>query len=183
MRSDARRRREALLLAARESFSRSGYLVPLEEIAERAGVSRATLYRRFPDRMALVLAIFDEELEQTRVWLAKGLTLKEVVSTIALESAPTFLLYSRLAADMPLVGPNLVAFERLGERFRAMLEPYVRRAYEDRALRREFGAKEVMLCIRMIGGVLTAHMSQAEMRAVADEAVAVLFDGLSPKTD
>jgi AcrR family transcriptional regulator len=61
-RKDAVERRDALLLAAAEAFAEQGYNVPLDVIAERAGVGRATLYRNFPDRTALALAVFEDQL-------------------------------------------------------------------------------------------------------------------------
>jgi AcrR family transcriptional regulator len=57
MRADARRNRERIMAAAREVFERDGAAAALEEIARRAGVGIATLYRHFPDRAALVRAV------------------------------------------------------------------------------------------------------------------------------
>jgi len=54
MREDARRNRERLLAAARDVFVEQGANAPLDDIARRAGVGIATLYRRFPDRPALL---------------------------------------------------------------------------------------------------------------------------------
>lgn len=64
LRADAERNREAILEAAREVFSRDGTDASLEEIARRAGVGIATLYRRFPNRTDLIDALFgDKALE------------------------------------------------------------------------------------------------------------------------
>src|SRR5712691_6900335 len=57
LRADARRNREHVLAAAREVFVEHGPDAPLDEIARRAGVGIATLYRRFPDRAALLRAV------------------------------------------------------------------------------------------------------------------------------
>ena len=54
LRQDAQRNRERILEAARETFREQGLDAPLEEIARRAGVGIATLYRRFPTRDALI---------------------------------------------------------------------------------------------------------------------------------
>ena len=54
MRADARRNREAIVVAARELFAERGAAVEISDIAERAGVGVGTLYRRFPDKEALV---------------------------------------------------------------------------------------------------------------------------------
>jgi len=62
-RADARRNRELLLVAAKEVFSERGPDAPLDEVARRAGVGSATLYRHFPDRRELLIAVYaDEEL-------------------------------------------------------------------------------------------------------------------------
>lgn len=53
-RADALRNRERIVAAAREMFVEFGPDVPLDEIARRAGVGNATLYRHFPDRTELI---------------------------------------------------------------------------------------------------------------------------------
>ncbi|WP_078860642.1 TetR/AcrR family transcriptional regulator [Streptomyces sp. NRRL F-2747] len=53
-RADAVRNRERILVAAREVLVEQGSGAPFDEIARRAGVGNATLYRHFPDRAALV---------------------------------------------------------------------------------------------------------------------------------
>ncbi|MGC5343581.1 TetR/AcrR family transcriptional regulator [Streptomyces sp. DT24] len=53
-RADALRNRERIVTAAREMFVEFGPDVPLDEVARRAGVGNATLYRNFPDRAALI---------------------------------------------------------------------------------------------------------------------------------
>ena len=66
MRADARRNLEQLLAAARDLVAEKGAGVALEEVAQRAGVGIATLYRRFPDRTALLRGVVLDALEQTR---------------------------------------------------------------------------------------------------------------------
>lgn len=57
LRADARRNRDKVLRAAREAFAASGYDVPLDEIAARAGVGPGTVYRHFPSKEALFEAV------------------------------------------------------------------------------------------------------------------------------
>jgi len=66
MRADARRNLEQLLAAARDLVADKGAGVALDEVAQRAGVGIATLYRRFPDRTALLRGVVLDALEQTR---------------------------------------------------------------------------------------------------------------------
>ncbi|GAA2528888.1 TetR/AcrR family transcriptional regulator [Winogradskya humida] len=81
IRADAERNRVALLEAAREVFSEHGLDAPLDDIAKRAGVGSATLYRRFPNRQELIWEVFadrmaeylraaDEALTGTDPWTA-----------------------------------------------------------------------------------------------------------------
>jgi len=67
MRADARRNLEQLLTAARDLVAERGAGVALDDVAHRAGVGIATLYRRFPDRTALLSGVVLDALEQTRV--------------------------------------------------------------------------------------------------------------------
>src|SRR5437016_445533 len=57
LRADAARNREKVLRAARVAFAESGYGVPLDEIAARAGVGPGTVYRHFPAKEALFEAV------------------------------------------------------------------------------------------------------------------------------
>ena len=57
MRADARRNRERVLAAAREAFAESGFGVPLDAIAARAGVGPGTVYRHFATKEALFEAV------------------------------------------------------------------------------------------------------------------------------
>jgi AcrR family transcriptional regulator len=57
LRADATRNRERIVAAAQEAFIEFGPDVPLDEIARRAGIGNATLYRHFPDRRELVRSV------------------------------------------------------------------------------------------------------------------------------
>ena len=57
MRADAARNHEKILLAAEEIFALDGAMVPIDIVAERAGVGIGTLYRHFPTKEALYEAI------------------------------------------------------------------------------------------------------------------------------
>lgn len=62
-RADARRNREKILRTAREAFAASGYGVPLDEIAARAGVGPGTVYRHFPAKEALFQEVITAQVE------------------------------------------------------------------------------------------------------------------------
>jgi len=65
LRADARRNHGQLLRAARDVLVERGAGAPLDEIARRAGVGIATLYRRFPSRPALLRAVVVDALQRT----------------------------------------------------------------------------------------------------------------------
>ncbi|MFD5628498.1 TetR/AcrR family transcriptional regulator [Streptomyces sp. NPDC127072] len=67
LRSDALDNRERILDAARALFSADGLDVPMREIARRAGVGPATLYRRFPTKQTLVTEAFADQVHACRV--------------------------------------------------------------------------------------------------------------------
>jgi AcrR family transcriptional regulator len=64
LRKDAQRTRRLVLDAARQLFADRGVEVGFDEIARAAGVGVGTVYRRFPDRDALIDAVFADRLEE-----------------------------------------------------------------------------------------------------------------------
>jgi AcrR family transcriptional regulator len=62
LRVDAERNRARVVAVAREVFAEQGLGVPMTEIARRAGVGIATLYRRFPTPEDLIVATFAEKM-------------------------------------------------------------------------------------------------------------------------
>jgi AcrR family transcriptional regulator len=64
-RADAVRNAAAILEGAKAVFAESGVDAPMREIAARAGVGVATIYRSYPQRSDLIVAVFRRELEAT----------------------------------------------------------------------------------------------------------------------
>jgi AcrR family transcriptional regulator len=62
-RADAQRNEEALLAAAATVFVKSGVEAPVRDIAEEAGVGMGTIYRHFPTRADLVVAVYRYQVE------------------------------------------------------------------------------------------------------------------------
>lgn len=62
LRADARRNVESLVAAAKNVFATSGVDAPVREIADMAGVGLGTLYRHFPKRSDLIVAVFCHEI-------------------------------------------------------------------------------------------------------------------------
>ncbi|MCX4411378.1 TetR/AcrR family transcriptional regulator [Streptomyces sp. NBC_01764] len=62
-RADARRNKETLLDAAAAVFVTSGVEAPVRDIAARAGVGTGTIYRHFPTRADLIIAVYRHQVE------------------------------------------------------------------------------------------------------------------------
>lgn len=62
-RADAQRNLDSLLEAAKTVFAEAGVDAPVRDIASRAGVGIATVYRHFPDRAELIAAVYRREID------------------------------------------------------------------------------------------------------------------------
>ncbi|MGW0391198.1 TetR/AcrR family transcriptional regulator [Streptomyces sp. NPDC003042] len=85
-RADAVRNRERILIAAREMLVELGAEAPLDEIARRAGVGNATLYRHFPDRPTLVRHVVLHVMDRVAT-LAETVLAEEVLAAEGLAEA------------------------------------------------------------------------------------------------
>jgi AcrR family transcriptional regulator len=64
LRKDAERNRQRILAAAGEVFAEAGLAASLDAVAERAGVGVGTVYRRFPDKEALIDALIEARIDE-----------------------------------------------------------------------------------------------------------------------
>ncbi|WP_082310299.1 TetR/AcrR family transcriptional regulator [Nonomuraea sp. SBT364] len=76
-RTDSARNAAALLAAAKDLFGEHGTEVALDDVARRAGVGNATLYRHFPTRCDLIVAVYADEVTAL---CARGTALLESAS-------------------------------------------------------------------------------------------------------
>ncbi|HKG50152.1 MAG TPA: helix-turn-helix domain-containing protein [Actinomycetales bacterium] len=108
LRADARRNHQQLLTAARDVVLERGPGAPLDEVARRAGVGIGTLYRRFPDRQALLRAVALEALVASRR-AAEDALAQESEGFAALTRYLRAALSTRVSAVLPIV------LDRLGD--------------------------------------------------------------------
>ncbi|MDO8146942.1 MULTISPECIES: helix-turn-helix domain-containing protein [unclassified Isoptericola] len=102
----AARNRAALLAAAREIFARYGADAPLNSVARRAGVGQGSLYRHFPDRLALVLALFEEQVSTVEERAADpDATLPDLLGLITRHAIDSVVSID-LATSDPEAGPD-----------------------------------------------------------------------------
>lgn len=120
-RASSREKVDALLVAAREVFASDGINASLEEVARRAGVGIGTLYRNFPNRQALLEAVYVEEVEALaqvaaeltdhEPWDALSIWLRRFVEYAATKKA----IYEALNFDSPLLAACIERIHQAGE--------------------------------------------------------------------
>ncbi|MCX4572178.1 TetR/AcrR family transcriptional regulator [Streptomyces sp. NBC_01571] len=182
LRADAARNRDQILAAARAAFRELGTAAPLDEIARRAGVNIATLYRRFPDRDALIRQV-----------VVDGFTLVHRTVRRALEAAPRdplaaigeFLLTlvdEREMLVLPLIGgpvtddPEAAALQR---EIVTVLEELLATARAQGVVRPDATAVDLIAT-----GALSCrplpHLPAEQASALAARHVRIFLDGLRP---
>ncbi|MGC9378858.1 TetR family transcriptional regulator [Streptomyces sp. MH13] len=96
----AARNRAALIAAAREIYAEHGLDVPLSAIARRAGVGQGVLYRHFPDRSALAMAVLEENVRQIeRAAASDGADLAQVLGVVTWHQTESTAFVGVLHAD------------------------------------------------------------------------------------
>jgi AcrR family transcriptional regulator len=175
-RADARRNYEKVLAAARDAFAESGESTSLEEIARRAGVGIGTLYRHFPNRQALLEALYVGEVEEIcraaaeldgadDPWEALSSWFERFIGYIATKQALAGELLNYVEKDAPLFTSCRTLLFAAGE-------PLLKRAQESGAVRPDVGIGDV---IQMVIGIAKIPTSQAGQ---AEHMVRVALDGL-----
>ena len=180
-RRDAVLRREALLNAAIECFDTHGYSVSLEDIADHAGVGRGTFYRNFKDRPALILAIFAREIEKIADDDQDGLSLEESMRAMVLRGARVGALFNRMAVESQLTREQLAGFRALGARVEELMTPMLERAQAAGRLRSDMTPADMMVAVRMLGGLCKPLNSPSEIDAYLDAGLSLLLRGMAPR--
>lgn len=181
LRRDARRNREAILAAARELFAESPD-VAMCEVARRAGVGQATLYRNFPDRGALAGEILGEHVDRIARLAAEHADDPDaffVLLRSLVEGMVHLYVLSELAREDACVGSQL---ERDRERIAALMRRPLREAKAAGALRRDMSLDDVFLVLLMARGAMETAPGAAARAAAASRVLTLALDGLVPPT-
>ncbi len=164
-RADARRNYEKVLAAAREAFAEGGESTALEEIARRAGVGIGTLYRHFPNRQALLEAVYVNEVEEVcrsagqlddaDPWQALNAWFERLMGYLATKRALAHELLNYLDQDAAL-------FQACRTSLYAAGEPLLKRAQEAGDVRADVEFSEVMQMVMGIAKIPASDPSQTE---------------------
>ncbi|WP_405060842.1 TetR/AcrR family transcriptional regulator [Kribbella sp. NBC_01505] len=106
LRADAARNRAAILAAASEAFAEHGLKATTEQVAQQAGVAIGTVFRHFPTKNDLLVAIMKESLERL-VTLADQSTLAEFFGAVVDEAVRTRMVVTALGEPSLDIGDAL----------------------------------------------------------------------------
>lgn len=184
LRKDAARNRERLLEASRAVFARRGLGATLDDIARHAGVGVGTMYRRFPNKEALVEALFEDHLERMVRIATDALEHEDPWEGFA---GTLVRLSEEMVADRGLqqvalsgaYGRDRIAHIR--ERFVPAIEALVVRAQEAGALRPDVRGTDLPLIQHMVGSAaLYAHPVRP---GIHSRYLMLILDGLRARPD
>lgn len=170
------RNRARIVAAAEHVFRESGAAVPLDRVAERAGVGRGTLYRHFPDRAALIAAVYAVRVDALERYAAE-LTDERLLEHLVVEivelqvDAPGLFTAVRTAHGTV---PGIADVER---RASDLLDSALADARARGRVREGVEVEDVRLVFAMIEGVLAAE-EPARVRTSVRRALGVALHGL-----
>jgi AcrR family transcriptional regulator len=176
-RADARRNREKVLRAARDAFAASGYGVPLDEIAARAGVGPGTVYRHFPSKEELFEAVVTARV-------------RDLVDDARARSADAdpgqaffgFLGVIRQEASAKRDLPEAIAISgSLQDDLHAALDVLLRRAQQAAAVRPEITTPDILILLKGLLRSINDAPPGAASQALAHRLLTVVIDGLRPR--
>jgi AcrR family transcriptional regulator len=153
LRADAQRNHDRILAAAGDAFAEHGLEVSMEEIARRAKVGAATLYRRFPSKQELLRAILDARLSELEPRVAAAAAAADAWEGLL---AGMRALLEAQARNMDLVqllaqAGELSQFKReLGQRVFEPLGQLFARAQAAGQVRPDLDASELHVLVRMV---------------------------------
>ena len=179
LRKDAAERRVLLLQAAREVFAESGINAPLDLVAERAGLGRATLYRNFADRTQLALAVLTFEIDELHRRVEAGPHDGQSFSFFFDELIDMSIRNAALSGMLRGVFPQ-AAFKQIRTKIIEAGTAPLRRAQADGLIREDIEPSDLRFVATMLAGAIQGA-SQAEALAVATRVRELLLNGMGRK--
>lgn len=181
-RRDARENRTRIIKAAREVFAAVGFEAPLSTIASQAGVGRATLYRNFPDRSALVAAIFEDNFDALRALAHEHrgqpgafMTLLSAMVEQQIEAHALF--------PMLLTGVNATDVDALARRTKTLLREPLKAAAAAGEVRADLTLTDTLALLGMISAIVASDVLASSRRQRATRALELLLHGILPRTE
>jgi len=180
-RTDALRNREHILRAAKQAFTRAGANTSLDEIANRAGVGAGTLYRHFPNRHALVEAVYQAEVDKlaaAEMEFAKTMGPVEALRAWMLLFVD-YIATKRIIAPAlnTLVGGTRKLYESSREPISGAIEALVKRAMKSGDIREDLEPFDLLRALIGVSNVASGPAWQQSARRLVD----ILISGSRPR--
>ncbi len=168
--------RQALIAAAREVFGESGFNAPLSAVARRAGVGQGSLYRHFPDRIALAVAVFDENINDLEALATRpDATLNDLFDGVTEQALGSTALIEVVSSN--LGDPRA---EHLATRVNSVVEAILVRDKAAGRIGTQVTSADVMLAFAMLAFLL-ARTETDERPAVAAHARSIFGASFAPR--
>jgi AcrR family transcriptional regulator len=184
LRSDARDNRKLILDAARTLFAAEGLDVPMREVARRAGVGPATLYRHFPAKQALVAEAFSEQMRACHSIVDEGLDDPDPWHGFCLVIEKICALHARdrgFTAAFISAYPTAVDFAADREYALRSVARLARRAQDAGRLRPDFVLDDLILMLMANGGIRTSSPAAAVVASRRFAALAIQAFQAAPR--
>jgi AcrR family transcriptional regulator len=182
LRADAERNHRAIIAAAGGLFAEQGLDGPLDEIARRAGIGNATLYRHFATRADLVAAVFRERMEEHVAMIEEAVAVADpwdglcayVTAVTAVQAV------DRGIADLITLDiSSTPAIAGLRVRARRGVNQLVERCRDAGVVRPDLTAEDVLLVLTANAGLVRAMPLVAPVASA--RLVHLVLDGLRPE--
>ncbi len=170
--SAAPRNRAAILDAARTLFAEQGYHVPYNAIAKAAGVGQGVLYRHFPRRVDLALAVFDDNFTamERLAEATPGAECFTVVWRRLVADTVSSTAFIDMVIDQHPQLPDALGEDRLA----AILEGPLARAQAAGLADPGWSMADILLFIHMVHGVVVGQPDRADAPAAVDRALTLI---------
>jgi AcrR family transcriptional regulator len=182
LRSDAERNRRLVLEAAAAAFAEDGLEVGMAEIARRAGVGNATVFRRFPSKDVLIEAIIEEKIEELIDAARRAAQIEDPWDSLVALMESTAGLQARDRGFFQATEQFLLDHPDLLRRHRPILdavEPLIARAQRAGVLRDDVTTLDVM---GLVKGSVACLPPSPDLRADGwRRYLALLLDALRPE--
>jgi AcrR family transcriptional regulator len=181
MRSDARRNRERVLVAAEDVFSEMGLRAQIDEVARRAGVGVGTVCRHFPTKQALVEAVLEAMYASLLADARRALRQSDpgaAFHTFFFALSEFQARHRALAEHMATEIDLPVSAQSVRDALRSAIGELVSRAQDAGAIRPDIGPADVAM---LFSGVAHATALAGDLQPMLRERyVALILDGLRP---
>ena len=179
-RTDAQLNRERILEVAKEAFTRSGANASLDDIAREAGVGAGTLYRHFPNRDALIEAVYRTEVEKLATAEPRFAAAMSPIEALR----AWMLLFVDYIATKQIIAPALNAYvggpSKLSEGSRAQIQgaidALVKRAIKNDDIRRDLDPFDLLRALIGVSNVASGPGWQLSAKRLVD----ILITGSRP---